>query len=153
MFTEKIYFDWMKENQISKYKEMKDFLPEIKGRVLDVGIGPGWFEEFFGIDAVGIDVDKDSRANVIASGDFIPFKDCIFDFIVCLDTIHLITGKDVLRVLKKDGIFLVSHFVNKGNEIEVEKRLLNVFNEFKLLKKKIAGDKEKDLIMILKKID
>lgn len=153
MFTEKIYSDWMKENQMNKYNEMKGFLPVIKGKVLDVGIGPGWFEDFFGIKSMGIDVDKDSCANVIASGDFIPFRDNSFDFVVCLDTIHLLTGKDVLRVLKGKGFFLVSHFVNKENEKEVEKRLLNMFNEFKLLKREIVGDKEKDLVMILQKVN
>ena len=153
MFTEKIYSDWMKENQINKYNEMKDFLPVIKGKVLDVGIGPGWFEDFFEIESIGIDVDKDSRANVIASGDFIPFRDNSFDFVVCLDTIHFLTGKDVSRVLKDKGFFLVSHFVNMDNEKEVEKRLLNMFNEFKLLKREIVGDKEKDLIMILQKVN
>ncbi len=141
----------MKDNQLAKYKEMKGFLPVIEGKVLDIGIGPGWFEDFFNIKSMGIDLDKDSRANVIASGDFIPFGDNSFDFVVCLDTIHLLTGKDVSRVLKDKGFFLVSHFVNMGNEKEVEKRLLNMFNEFKLLKREIVGDKEKDLIMLLKK--
>lgn len=151
MFTEKIYSKWMKGNQMNKYKEMKEFLPVIKGKILDVGIGPGWFEDFFGIKAVGIDVDNDSRANVIASGDNIPFWDKTFDFVVCLDTIHLLTGKDIPRILKKDGFFLLSHFVNVENEKEIEKKLLNMFHEFKLLKRIVVGDKEKDLILLFKK--
>jgi len=130
---------------------MKEFLPEIKGLVLDVGIGPGWFEKMFEIESVGIDLDKNSAANLIASGDFIPFLNKTFDFVICLDTIHLLNGKDVSRILKKDGLFLVSHFVNEGNEIEVEKKLLNMFREFKLMKKTIVGDKEKDLVILLKK--
>lgn len=151
MLTEKIYSKWMKENQMRKYEEIKGILPSTGGKILDIGVGPGWFEDFFGIKTVGIDVDKDSRANVIASGDDIPFLDKTFDFVVCLDTIHLLTGKDISRILKKDGFFLLSHFVNVENEKEVEKKLLNMFHEFKLLKKKIVGDKEKDLIILLKR--
>ncbi len=150
MFTGKIYSKWMRETQIAKYEQM-DFLPEIRGKALDIGVGPGWFEIFFGIKAVGIDVDRNSAANVIASGDLIPFRDNSFDFVACLDTIHLLGGKDVARVLRPGGLLLVSHFVNKGNEKEVEKMLLNMFNEFKLLKGKVVGGKEKDLTLLLKK--
>jgi SAM-dependent methyltransferase len=123
----------------------------MKGRILDIGIGPGWFEKFFRIKTIGTDVDKNSKANVIAGGDFLPFPEHIFDFVVCLDTIHLLTGKDIKRVLKPNGLFLVSHFVNKGSEKEVKKTLLNMFSEFKLLKSKVVGDREKDLILLLKK--
>lgn len=151
MFTEEIYSDWMRENQMNKYKYMKSFLPEMKGNVLDVGIGPGWFEKYFEISAVGIDVDKNSRAKVLASGDFLPFGKGIFDFVICLDTIHLIEGKDISRVLKKGGTLLVTHFVSKGNEGEVEKTLLNMFPEFKLLRKELVGEKEKDIVLLLKK--
>lgn len=151
MFTEEIYSKWMKENQLGKYDDMKTMLSGLNGRILDIGVGPGWFEDTTGIRAVGIDVDKNSRANVVACGDSLPFREGCFDSVVCLDTIHLINGKDVSRVLKKGGLFLVSHFVNRGNEAEVEKRLLNMFPEFKLLEKRVVGDKEKDLTLLLKK--
>ncbi|UCG95027.1 MAG: class I SAM-dependent methyltransferase [archaeon] len=151
MFTEKIYSRWMKENQLAKYKHLKEILPEIKGNVLDIGVGPGWFEEFLGIKAIGIDVDRESAARVIASGDFLPFRDKTFDFVVCLDTIHLLNGKDVSRVMRGNGILLVSHFVNKGNEEKVKKTLLNMFPEFKLSEGRIVGNKEKDLVLVLKK--
>lgn len=151
MFTDKIYSSWMKENQLAKYRELRGFLPDLSGRVLDIGIGPGWFEEFLGIKAVGLDVDKNSTAEVLASGDSIPFRAGIFDLVICLDTIHLLDGKDIKRVIKPRGLLLVSHFFNKGNEKEVEETLLNMFNEFKLLKRRVIGEKEKDLVMLLKK--
>lgn len=147
MFTSKIYSKWMKETQFEKYKDMKEILPELKGKSLDIGIGPGWFEEFFGFEAVGVDVDKNSKADIIAHGDYLPFKDRIFDFVVCLDTIHLLEGKDIKRVLKNGGILVVSHFIRENDE----KKLLNMFHEFKLLEKKIVGEREKDIVLVLKK--
>jgi len=149
MFTSKIYSKWMKEVQFEKYEDMKEVLPEMKGRILDVGIGPGWFEEFFGIETIGVDVDKNSKARVIAHGDFLPFKSEVFDFVVCLDTVHLIKGSDIERVLKKGGVLVVSHFMREGED--VEKKLLNIFPKFKLLKKKVAGKREKDLVLVMQK--
>ena len=139
----------MKEVQLEKYEDMKEILPQFKGRVLDVGIGPGWFEEFFGIETIGVDVDKNSKAQVIAHGDFLPFRSEVFDFVVCLDTVHLLEGNDIKRVLKRGGVLVVSHFLRK--EEDVEKKLLNIFREFKLLKKKIVGNREKDLVFVMQK--
>ena len=149
MFTSKIYSKWMKEAQVEKYNGMKEILPELKGRVLDVGIGPGWFEEFFGINAIGTDVDKNSKADIIAHGDFLPFRNEVFDFVVCIDTVHLLEGNDIKRVLKKCGKLVISHFLRK--EEDVEKKLLNMFHEFKLLEKKIVGNREKDLVFVMQK--
>ena len=139
----------MKEVQFEKYKDMKEILPEFKGRILDIGIGPGWFEEFFRIETIGVDIDKNSKARVIAHGDFLPFRDGIFDFVICLDTVHLLEGNDVKRVLKNDGILVVSHFIREGED--VEKKLLNMFREFKLLEKKIIGNREKDFVFVMQK--
>ncbi len=147
MFTKKIYSAW-EEKQIEKYKEMRDLIPKDFNLALDVGVGPGWFEEFFGMNILGIDIDKNSAADIIASGDFIPIRENSFDFVICLDTIHLVGGEEIKRVLKPRGYLLLSHFINKDNENEIEKKLLNMFKEFKLLKRKIVGNKEKDLAIL-----
>jgi len=151
MFTNEIYYRWMKKNQTDKYREIEYHLPVFQGRVLDVGIGPGWFEEFFKLRAVGIDIDKKSAADIIASGNEIPLKNKSFDNVICLNTIHLIGGNEIKRVLKKGGLLLLSHHTNKENEKDVEKKLLNMFKEFKLLEKIIVGNKEKDLVLLLEK--
>ncbi len=50
---EEIYEDWMKETQKEKIKEILNNV-EPRGRILDVGCGPGFLEEFLP-EAVALD--------------------------------------------------------------------------------------------------
>ncbi|MCX6819114.1 MAG: class I SAM-dependent methyltransferase, partial [Candidatus Aenigmarchaeota archaeon] len=122
MFFDKIYRSW-KAIQLKKYEKILQILPELKNKkILDIGIGPGYFEEFLknkGIsaDIIGIDLSKEKSLGkkVIADGNVLPFADNCFDAVICLDTIHLIKNDDFARVLKPSGLALLSIFLNKQN--------------------------------------
>ena len=118
MYSDKIYNSW-KPIQNEKYKQIVkniDIRPLLKLPTADIGIGSGIFEEFLqkrGIEIkniIGVDKNvnmiKKQRVklkNIIADANSLPFKDNIFGFIICLDTIHLIKNvKEIKRVLKNN---------------------------------------------------
>lgn len=137
----------MKEKQIQKYRELVEFLPEIeKKKILDVGCGPRWVEEFLKennkINYIGIDTDY--SPNIKASGDFLPFKNKTFDIVFCIDTLHLLEEKKELkRVLKNKGYLIISE-----PESLFKKEKLKKFKDLKLINKRIIGREEKDILLV-----
>ncbi|RLF60918.1 MAG: hypothetical protein DRN16_04235 [Thermoplasmata archaeon] len=149
MFTSEIYPKWMKEKQMEKYEDMKKFLPNLNGLVLDVGCGEKWLNEFldekYGIKYIGVDILY--NPDIFSSGDELPFKSYVFDFIFCIDTIHLLkNGGEMKRVLKPGGYIIISEPKSMWKD-----KFLNTFKDLKILKKCIIGKEEKDILLILKK--
>jgi len=155
MFTGKIYDKWMEKTQKEKYMDLKKLLPTVKNPlILDVGCGPGWIkniisEKYEQFRYVGIDVDKNSSADIIASGNALPVKSNVFDVVLCIDTTHLLDNLDeLIRVTKTGGYLIVSLFSRKAHllaEFEKNKNL-------KLISKDIIGKQEKDLVEVLQKV-
>ena len=113
----------MIENNNQRFSKIIENI-ELKGKILDIGSGCFYLEKFLlkkGIkaDIIAIDVDKKVKNNeipfLIADGNELPFKDSIFDFIISIDTMHLIKSNDFYRVLRKNGSVLFSIFFNKEN--------------------------------------
>jgi len=149
MFTSKIYSKWMKKKQIQKYEDMKKFLPEIKGFILDVGCGEKWLKNFLDgkheIKYTGIDVEYTPDA--LSSGDALPFKFATFDFVFCIDTIHLLKNpEEMKRVLKLGGYLIISEPKSLWRD-----KFLNTFKDLKIVKKCIIGNEEKDILVIFQK--
>lgn len=154
MFTHEIYDMWMEETQMQKYRELKDFLPQLKNpSILDVGCGPGWIKTFISekykqFRYIGVDVDKNSSTDIIASGDKLPFKSNTFDIVLCIDTLHLLNDtNELVRVVRPGGYLIISLFLRKASllmKLEKNKNL-------KLISKNIIGDQEKDLLCILQR--
>ena len=153
MMIEEIYEDWMKETQRKKIKEI---LKKVKPyrRILDVGCGPGFLEEFLP-EAVALDknqdyLDKIKGEKVLADANKIPFKS-EFDTVFAIDIIHLIKNTDELkRVLKKDGQLIVTIFCNKNNFEEKSKWLKNIFKDMKIKEEFIVKtEKEWDYVLVL----
>jgi SAM-dependent methyltransferase len=157
MISSKIYEKWMKENQEKKIKEILREI-EMKGRILDIGCGPGFLgKDLDNIISIDIDLEnlkKTKRLKVLGSGDFLPFKSEKFQTIFCIDTIHLLKNgeNEIKKVLSKDGIAIISTFCNKYNKEEKMNWLKEIFRNWKIEKEFIVGEKELDAVAFLRKI-
>lgn len=142
---EKAYASW-KGIQLDKYEGMmpklEPYLKRCKSLV-DVGIGPGWFEDF--LDGNGFRFDK-----ILGVEKDFPREDWknfygAFDLLVCIDTLHLLENpKEILQFLKPKGIALVSLPEKFGEK-------LDLFRGEDILERGVAGGKEKDYFIILRK--
>jgi SAM-dependent methyltransferase len=170
-FTNEIYTDWMRSTQEKKYKEiMLDFILPLrekidfdKEKVLDIGVGKAWFEKKMferGLkaDFIGVDVEKTSMSIggvdfILGSGDYLPFQDSSFNFIVSFDTVHLLKNpSEIERVLKNGGYALISTHCNETN-FKSKREKINSLFELEVLKEEIVGDPldEMSLVVLLKK--
>lgn len=128
MFSPKIYESW-KDIQRQKYDSIlnilgKDFLKGLFSgkRVLDLGIGFGYFEDFLEenkIKARIIGLDRDQEAAqkckvplIIGNANRLPFKSEAFDILLSIDSFHSIKSGDFSRVVKKKGFALITMFFN-----------------------------------------
>lgn len=159
MFFDKIYKSW-KEIQFKKYEKMLQMLPDLENKkILDLGIGSGYFEEFLkskGIvaDIIGIDPGKEKvmEKKIIADGSALPFTNNSFDAVICLDTIHLIKNDDYVRILKPSGLALFSIFFNKQNLEERKAMLKSKLIDFKIIKELIIEEKESEYVVLARKL-
>ncbi len=166
-FTGEIYSDWMKSTQEKKYREIiLDFIlpmnSEIdlnKDRVLDIGIGKGWFEKKLrerGIESkiTGLDVDKTDMAVegidfVIGDGDNMPFEDSSFDFVISFDTVHLLKKpEEIERVVSKGGYALISTHCNERNFKSKGDKVKSLF-DMEVLKEGIVGDPSEEMSYVV----
>ncbi|MFH1328020.1 MAG: class I SAM-dependent methyltransferase [Candidatus Bathyarchaeota archaeon] len=109
---------------------MENILSNLHGKtILDLGCGDGWISQAIHekqrFDVLSVDLSKqalekckrrDWQSNLTltqSSADFLPFKNDLFDTIICLETVmyvpHLELAIDeISRVLKKGGFLLIS---------------------------------------------
>lgn len=89
---------------------------EDKVTILDLGCGGKPYQPFFAKEYsryIGVDINRDSLADVIASGDHLPFKENSFSVCLCTQVIEHVTDpeqvtREVTRVLDDDGVLLLS---------------------------------------------
>ncbi len=92
---------------------IKNVLPFIKGRLLDIGCGMNNLVRIYG-NGVGVDVFDWGRADLVVSDTSkLPFKDNEFDTITLLAAINHIPNrievlKECRRVLKNDGLLVIT---------------------------------------------
>ncbi|MEI7835431.1 MAG: class I SAM-dependent methyltransferase [Planctomycetota bacterium] len=88
-------------------------LPQVKGRLLDVGAGPNRLVNLHG-DGVGVDVyDWGGGVVVVADTSHLPFEDASFDtvtFVACLNHIpyRLAALQEARRVIRPDGRLVIT---------------------------------------------
>ncbi|MCK4326957.1 MAG: class I SAM-dependent methyltransferase [Candidatus Diapherotrites archaeon] len=159
-----IYDSWKMECQFRKYDGMLPMLEvvNLKGKVLDVGIGSALFEEYLRgkgiiLDVVGIDEDpimlktaaKKGYNAVAGSAERLPFEDNEFDFVVCLDTLHATEARrainEMKRVLKPRGHILLSKFCNVFNKAQAMEELEELAYGMQLISKKVVGRSDDEL--------
>lgn len=155
MMIESIYSDWMGETQRDKIRQILKKV-EASGRVLDVGAGPGFLEEFIdGVVAVDVDIDNLKKSNgtkILADGNRLPFPEKSFDTIFCIDSIHLIENTDDIEgVLKDGGKLIVTLFCNKYNSRERLEYLKSLFSLDVEKEFVVETEKEWDAVVVFRK--
>ncbi len=151
MLSNRIYAGWMAETQREKIGRL---LQEIKpkGKILDVGAGPGFLEEQ--VQAIATDIDlenlkKAKGSKVLCSGDALPFKQKAFDWVFCIDTVHLLKGiKELERVSR--GKIALTAFCNENNfeqKIEQLRKMTKLKIEKELL---VKTEREWDAVLVLR---
>ena len=170
-----IYDSWMKEAQYKKYSGILPMLRkagvDFTGRVLDVGIGTGLFEDYLkgegiSLNVSGVEIDprmmreaqKKGYKVTLGSAEELPFQDETFDFVICLDTIHAVKDKEralseLLRVLRSGKHLLLSHYCNTFTRNEVLRKLESITSGLNVVDKKIVGqsDAELSIAFLIKK--
>lgn len=133
----------LKHNPIyqDKMDTIAGYLSNKKGNLLDVGFGWGVLEKkianFVDINVSGIDISTEAvryaKANLRGSfktGNIfdVPFEKNEFDIVVALDVLEHIRPskvfsayKEIYRVLKQNGIFIVTIPINEGLEKMVKR--------------------------------
>ncbi|USH00560.1 class I SAM-dependent methyltransferase [Thermococcus argininiproducens] len=130
------YTDIYSKEYQKRIEELEPYLlkfMEKKGKVLDLACGVGGFSfllEEYGFDIIGVDIsekmiekartygnEKNSKVEfLIGNAMNLPFEDNIFDYVIFLGntTTHFLPRelnrvfKEVRRVLKKEGLFLIN---------------------------------------------
>jgi len=161
MISTSVYKSWEaiqkeKYDHIAKHTD-KELFSRIfhKKLILDIGCGCGYLQKTFSGDFIGIDNDAEMLAKSVAifpkvrgDGNFLPFKDGVFDTIISIDTIHLIKWYDFLRVLKPGGLVLFSLFFNDENYDEKKKLLRKKVSDLVVLQEFDMHTKEKEHVIV-----
>ena len=154
MFSSRIYASW-EALQRPKYEALLMMIGRPLGRVLDIGCGPGFFPLFLQANSisasvVGIDIDLSLRSapcfRAAASGDALPFRAESFDTIVAIDSLHLFSGNDFARVLRKGGIAACGMF------IRTEEKPWARLAGFRVLGERTLFGREKEYLIVAEKV-
>lgn len=121
-FTTAYYSTHYRPIQRAKYTQvwphLVPLLPTPVASLLDVGIGPAWWEEFLAEQGmttpriVGVDISAEAIApprpdiTYILDPDFHTQE--TFDLVVCWDAYHLLKNKNLFDFVKPGGLLLVS---------------------------------------------
>ena len=132
------------EEQRKKLKIIKENF-SVKGKVLDIGCGTGISSDFD--DVVGIDpsfelLKQSNKRKVQAIGEYLPFKDDSFDFVISLTAIHNFDDiKKGVEEMKRVGKKIVVSVLKKSSKLKEIDTLLR--QSFKIEK---VIEEEKDMI-------
>ncbi len=152
MFSSKIYESWH-SLQNEKYAFLLEKFPDFfSGVVLDIGCGNNFLKQFLkarNIKTVIIGLDI-SGGDIMADASNLPFADASFEKIICVDAIHLFDN-DFTRILKKNGLALVSMFFNDGNYEDRKKLLKSKLNGLTITGEFVFAGREKEFFVLAKK--
>ena len=108
------HFQWLAAKNLRCH--LHSLLPQVQGRVLDVGCGDQpykiWLKHLQ--EYVGLDVNSESQADVlIKPGEPWPFEDASFDAVLCTEVLQYTanlknTLSEIDRVLKSGGQLIVT---------------------------------------------
>ncbi len=158
MFSHKIYSSWMERNQKKKIAQILEIIYP-KGRILDIGSGPGFLEESLP-NAIALDIDlenlkkiKERGNKILASGDFLPFKSNTIDTVFCIDTVHLLKStSEIERILRVNGLAIITMFCSEYNKNErsiyLKKLITNLEVEREFI---VEGENELDAAVVCRR--
>ena len=150
MFSFQIYESW-RNVQYEKYAFLLEKFPNFfSGKILDIGCGKNFLKQYLqGKTEANIIGTDTSGGDVIADANHLPFPDESFSRIVCIDALHLFDCD--FRVLKKNGLAIVSIFFNDKNFEEKRRTLLQKLSDLTIINEFIFAGKEKELFFLAKK--
>lgn len=102
------------------YKNIRRYIPHLKGKLLDFGCGRKPYENLFNVtEYIGVDMietghdHKNSKIDVYYDGKRLPFNDSIFDSLFCSEVLeHVFNPEEILpelnRVLKPGAKALIT---------------------------------------------
>jgi SAM-dependent methyltransferase len=102
------------------YKNIRRYIPQLKGKLLDFGCGRKPYENLFTVsEYVGVDMaetghdHKNSKIDVYYDGKRLPFHDSVFDSLFCSEVLeHIFNPDEILpelnRVLKPGAKALIT---------------------------------------------
>lgn len=102
------------------YKNIRRYIPQLKGKLLDFGCGRKPYENLFNVtEYIGVDMietghdHKNSKIDVYYDGKRLPFNDSIFDSLFCSEVLeHVFNPEEILpelnRVLKPGAKALIT---------------------------------------------
>ncbi|MBT4539357.1 class I SAM-dependent methyltransferase [Candidatus Woesearchaeota archaeon] len=152
-----LFYDFI-ERPIEKKlfsKWRKELLKEVKGRVLEIGVGTGKNFPYYNhekVDLTAIDISKGmlnkakKKANdlglkvklELTNTDYLPFKDDSFDYVIATFVLCSVPDQkkmllEIKRVVKNSGnIFLLDHVLSKNKLIAFFQNIHNPFTKFLL---------------------
>jgi SAM-dependent methyltransferase len=107
------HFQWLDTVYLSR--TLKQCLPHLAGRVLDVGCGDKPYRALFSkaTDYVGIDVEEGGADFVVASDAVFPFEDDAFDVVFATQVVEHVenlphTLGEIARVCRPGGVIVLS---------------------------------------------
>ncbi len=127
-----------------------------RGRILDVGCGPGFLEKFIP-EAVALDIDLDNlrkvrRKKVLADARYLPFRSSVFDTVFCIDSVHLFEKTDELeRVLSPGGKAVITLFCTEYTKEERMEELKKKVRKLRVKEEFFVGDRELDAVVVAEK--
>lgn len=96
------------------YPFVQSFARNCEGRVLDIGCGEKPHRDWFDVeDYIGIDINPDRNADIIADGLRLPFNDNSFDYIFSMQVLEHVPNpfiffEEMSRVLREHGRALIT---------------------------------------------
>ncbi|HAA32547.1 MAG TPA: hypothetical protein DCE56_38645 [Cyanobacteria bacterium UBA8553] len=136
------HFQWLAVKDI--YSDLKQILPTIEGRILDVGCGDKPYSTWFNLEKVeyiGLDVYPAAQVDiVIESEQHWPIENSCFDAILCTQVLeHTVdiskTLSEMNRVLKDGGLAIITvPFIYNQHDIPDDYRRFSIYGINNLLK-------------------
>jgi|SRR3989344_135371 len=147
------YDELHEEEQLNKLKLISKYIKVKKDDLLlDIGCGTGISTRFFKCKTVGIDnsksmIKKAGKNCVFGAAERLPFKDKMFDVIICVTAIHHFNAEEAVNEIKrvsKDNSRIAVTLLKKAQYFSKIKGMLLKNFSF------IQVEDEKDVIFIRK---
>ncbi len=138
------YDELHREEQEEKLKLMTSSIQlDQDDYILDVGCGSGFAESFFKGKYVGVDPSREllkkADGNVVQGvAEKLPFKDDVFDFILCVSSLHNFDNprkgiEEMKRVGKERFVITVFRRGSDKGKVEALRELINDYLEVQMV--------------------